>query len=109
MSITAALDQTVIKQWMADKLDCKVIEERLLDNGTDIDLIARYLKEYKRRCIAKRQYRGFIFCALGAFLGFVSCLLTVLNPVPALYDYILYGLTSVAIILILAGLYFLFE
>jgi hypothetical protein len=33
----------------------------------------------------------------------------VLNPIPALYEIILYGLTSVAIILIMAGLYFLFE
>jgi hypothetical protein len=109
MSPIAALDQSVIKQWMVEKLDCEIIEQRLLANGLELELIAQYLKEYKRHCIAKRQYRGFIFCASGAFLGFVSCILTVFNPVPELYNYILYGLTSVAIMLIFAGLYFLFE
>ena len=109
MSYATVIDQSVLKQWLVEKLDIKTVEERLASLGLEEELITRYLKEFKKLRNAARQYRGFVFAALGAFLGFVSCLLTVLNPIPALYDYILYGLTSVAIILIFAGLYFLFE
>jgi hypothetical protein len=45
----------------------------------------------------------------GAFLGFLSCVLTLINPVPELYNLILYGLTSIAIIIIVLGLYLVFE
>jgi hypothetical protein len=58
---------------------------------------------------AIRQKRGFAFAGGGAVLGFISCVLSLTNPVPELYDVILYGLTSVAIILIFIGLYFIFE
>ncbi|MBK6399866.1 MAG: hypothetical protein IPF75_16835 [Bacteroidetes bacterium] len=58
---------------------------------------------------AIRQKRGFTFAATGAVLGFVSCVLSQTNPVPELYHIILYGLTSIAILLIFAGLYFIFE
>jgi len=52
---------------------------------------------------------GFLFAGLGAVIGFISCLLSIINPVPELYNVILFGLTSVAILLICLGLYFLFE
>jgi hypothetical protein len=46
---------------------------------------------------------------LGAFLGFISCVLSLTNPIPELYNVILFGLTSVAILIIVVGMYFLFE
>ncbi|MFZ7113883.1 MAG: hypothetical protein ACO1G9_00795 [Bacteroidota bacterium] len=58
---------------------------------------------------AIRQKRGFSFTATGAVLGFISCVLSLTNPVPELYYIILYGLTSIAILLIFVGLYFIFE
>ncbi len=56
-----------------------------------------------------RQRRGFTLAGAGAVLGFISCVLTIINPIPELYYIILYGLTSIAILLIFAGLYFIFE
>jgi hypothetical protein len=46
---------------------------------------------------------------IGAFLGFISCVCTIINAVPALYNAILYGLTAIAITIIFVGLYFVFE
>jgi len=109
MSYVPAIDQSILKQWLVEKLDSKTVEEKLIALGLDEELTTHHLREFKKLRNAARQYRGFVFAALGAFLGFVSCLLTVFNPVPALYNYILFGLTSVAIILIFAGLYLLFE
>lgn len=58
---------------------------------------------------ARQQNLGFILSGIGAVLGFISCVLTMWNPVPSLYDLILYGMTSLAIIVIFAGLYLVFE
>jgi hypothetical protein len=57
----------------------------------------------------KRQFTGFVLMAIGAFLGFISCILTVLNPFPEFYSIILYGLKTLAITIIFWGLYFVFE
>jgi hypothetical protein len=58
---------------------------------------------------ARQQYLGFILAGVGALLGFISCVLTLWNPIPSIYDLVLYGLTSFAIIVIFAGLYLMIE
>ncbi|HRI40258.1 MAG: hypothetical protein KBA16_09495 [Bacteroidia bacterium] len=58
---------------------------------------------------AKQQNLGFILAGIGAVLGFISCVLTLWNPIPSIYDLVLYGLTSIAILVIFAGLYLIFE
>ena len=60
-------------------------------------------------CNAKKQFMGFVFMAVGAFLGFVSCVLSLINPIPELYNVILFGLISIAIIVIFIGMYCVFE
>lgn len=70
---------------------------------------AHHPEELKRVKNAKKQFTGFICLGTGAFLGFISCVLTLTNPIPELFNIILYGLTSVAILIICAGLYFVFE
>ena len=57
----------------------------------------------------KKQFNGFFCMGLGALLGFISCVLSLTNPIPELYNVILFGLTSVAILIIVLGMYFLFE
>lgn len=63
----------------------------------------------KRIRAAQRSSRGVKWIALGAILGFLSCLNGLCNPVPGMYEFVLYGLTSVAIVLIMWGLYLIFE
>ena len=57
----------------------------------------------------KRNSTGLRCIFIGAFLGFASCLLSILNPVPDLYYHVLYGLTSIAIAVVFVGLYCIFE
>ena len=71
--------------------------------------IAHHPEEFKQGKNAKKQFIGFICLGTGAFLGFISCVLTLTNPIPELFNIILYGLTSVAILIICAGLYLVFE
>lgn len=109
MPAAISIDTNTIKEWMLERLEPTAIEEQLKSKGFDSESIIAYLKEYKRQCNARRQFTGFIYMGSGAFLGFISGLLSVINPIPELYYYILYGLTSIALILIFIGLYFIFE
>lgn len=106
---TATIDAATIQQWIAAKLEPKTIEEELVSKGMDAPTISTHLKEYRRLKNAKRQFRGFVCMAIGAFLGFISCALSILNPVPELYNLILFGLTSLSILVICLGLYMVFE
>jgi hypothetical protein len=106
---TPPVDRELISNWIDNRLDAVAVKDQLRENGMDSDMADLYMKEYLRLRHEKKRFKGFMLAGIGAFLGFVSCLLSVLNPVPALFHVFLYGLTSLAIIFIVAGLYFLFE
>ncbi len=108
-NITNKIDLEIIQQWIAAKLDQGAVEKELLSKGFDPETVSTHLKEYKRLRNAKKQFAGFIYMALGAFMGFLSCVLSIINPVPQLYQVFLFGLTSLAILLICYGLYLVFE
>jgi hypothetical protein len=109
MQLTDAIDQTLIRQWHTNQMDIQAVEAELLSKGFDAEAISAYLNAYKKFKVAKKQFVGFFCMSLGAFLGFVSCILSLTNPIPELYNLILFGLTSVAISIIVVGMYFLFE
>jgi hypothetical protein len=109
MSDTLTVDLNTIQQWIAAKLDPETVEQKLREDGLDAASITTHLKAFRKLKNARKLQAGFICMAVGAFLGFVSCLLTIINPVPALYNIVLYGLTSVAICVICLGMYFVFE
>ncbi|MFM2358922.1 MAG: hypothetical protein RLY16_915 [Bacteroidota bacterium] len=109
MSNSLAIDAGTIEQWLVAKREPKAIEAELSDLGHDADSVAAHLKEFKRLKNAKRQFTGFILMAVGAFLGFISCVLSITNPIPGLFNVILYGLTMVAILIIVLGLYYVVE
>jgi len=109
MSYTISVDQATIQQWIAAKLEPKAVQEEMISMGMDDATIASNLQAFKRLRNAKRQVNGFMCMGLGALIGFISCILSVLNPIPELYNVILFGLTSVAIVIVFLGMYFLFE
>ncbi len=109
MAYTIPVDAEIIEQWIINQPDLQTIEAELLLKGMDAETISSHISEYKRLRNSKRQFTGFCSMGLGAFLGFISCILSIINPVPELYNLILFGLTSVAILIIFYGLYCLFE
>jgi hypothetical protein len=106
---TTTIDQTQIKQWITDRFSVEKIEDLLQSKGFDAEMISLHLKEFNRQRYELRRSKGFVFAGSGAVLGFVGCMLAILNPLPELYYLGLYGFTSIAAILIFMGLYFLFE
>jgi hypothetical protein len=109
LTSNSAIDQTEIQQWMIDRFTIQKIEQLLQTRGLDAEIISMYLKEFNKQRYAIRRSKGFAFASGGAVLGFVGCILAILNPLPELYYLGLYGFTSIAVVLILAGLYFLIE
>lgn len=109
MPYTSAISADFVQQWLADKRSVESVQDELMQSGLDPEFIQERLAIYRKLVHARRQTAGFLYMGIGAFLGFVSCVLTLVNPVPELYNWILYGLTSVAIGIIFVGLYFVFE
>ena len=109
MAYTIPVDAEIIEQWIINQPDLQTIEAELLLKGMDAESISSHISEYKRLRNSQRQFAGFCCMGLGAFLGFISCILSIFNPVPELYNLILFGLTSVAILIIFYGFYCLFE
>ncbi len=103
------VNTAAIQQWINEKLDTQRVKEKLTAMGFDEETASLHLKEFKKIKYGKRQVAGFIYLAIGSVLGFISCLLTVFNPVPELYYWILFGLTSIAIVIAFLGLYYLLE
>lgn len=109
MAYTIPVDAEIIEQWIINQPDLQTIEAELLLKGMDAESISSHISEYKRLRNSQRQFTGFCCMGLGAFLGFISCILSIFNPVPELYNLILFGLTSFAILIIFYGFYCLFE
>ncbi len=103
------IQSELIEKWIQEELDLEAIEQRLNSLGLDVRARATYLQAYKKARHQKQQLVGFVYCGIGAFLGFVSCLLAIFNPIPEFFYWILFGLTSVSLIIICLGLYYIFE
>lgn len=109
MEEVRGINIALINKWVANHSDLTTIEQELMQSGMDQEMVLVYLKEFRKTRNNKRQFKGFIILGIGAFLGFLSCVLTLLTGQPGVYNYTLYGLTSVALVLICLGLYFIFE
>lgn len=109
MTDTQHKSNSILVQAIQDKLSLEAVEAKLFAEGHDEVSIALLLREFKKLSNAKRQSKGFVLMAIGAFLGLMSCLLTIINPIPALYNVILFGMTSIAIGIAFVGMYFVFE
>jgi len=106
---TQSANAEIIHQFLAENLSFESVNERLLALGYDEALIPSYLAEFRRVKNARQQSAGFAYLVAGAVLGFISCVLALTNPVPALHDLFLFGLTSIAILSGCLGLYKIFE
>lgn len=106
---STAINKNILTTWVNENLSLEVVMQKLNESGYDSETLNLLVQEFKKLKRSKRQSTGFCFTIVGAVLGFISCLLTILNPVPSLYNIILYGLTSVAIVVIVCGLYHIFE
>ena len=105
----STLNAATIQLWMKDKLSTKAIEESLISNGYESQTINEYIKEYNRLLRTKRQITGVVLMGVGGFVGFIACVMALLNLIPDMQDFFLFGLTMVGIGIVFYGMYLAFN
>jgi ABC-type lipoprotein release transport system permease subunit len=105
----SSINLAKIQQWMNQNLSHQDVEQTLIANGYETGTVTEYLKEFTRQKRAKKQMFGFILMAIGAFIGFVACVMTIINVIPDLHDFFLFGVTMVAVSLAFYGMYIAFQ
>lgn len=95
--------EEMARVWLANNYTNKQIEEALSTMGIETAHIPAMLKEIKRLRNAQKTTKGLIYVLIGAVLCLVSCVLTILLP-QSNTTLILYGLTSLGIIIVFIGL-----
>ncbi len=109
MTANSVVNISAIQQWHKHRLTVQAVEAKLMSMGLDAESVQIHVLEFKKLTNAERQKKGFFLASLGSVLGFLSCLVTMINPVPELCNFFLYGVTSAAILITTLGLYFVFE
>jgi hypothetical protein len=109
MHEAVAINTQWIQQWTLAKSTPELIEKELRDQGIDNNTISAHLKAFRKLRNEKKQFAAFACMGSGAVLGFISLVLSITNPVPEYYNFFLFGLTSMAILIVFTGLYLLFE
>lgn len=97
------------ERWKENNHTPDVIINELRQQGMDSLQIVEVLNFFKKKHNDEKQFTGFILTGIGAFIGFLSCVFTMLDLIPELRGFVLYGLTSIALLLIMVGLYYIFE
>ena len=108
-SASIKLKPSYVQDWLASNFTPQDIEIELKKKGFEETAILEHIKEFKKEKNAKKQIRGFFLMGFGAFLGFLSCVLTLSQAFPQFYDAILYGLTFVGVSIVMYGMYIVFE
>lgn len=86
----------------------EVVSE-LLSSGLTEENAQQIVAEWKKEKHARQQKMGLMLLAAGSFACFISCIFTMLNIMPALTNFFLYGMTSMGVMVVLGGLVLVFE
>jgi hypothetical protein len=103
------IDETICQELLSAGLTPEAVKTALESKGIQTENISIYLEAIKKMRCAKKRSNGFICMALGAFLGFMSCVLTITHALPDMFDFIFYGLTTLAVCIVVFGMYCVFE
>ena len=99
----------LFKSWDLNK---KYPDDMILDlrnlGLSDTEIHSIY-EQYNKLKLHERHQKGMIMMLLGGFIGFLSCVLTMLDLLPEIRSFTLYGLTSIGVFIAFIGAYFVFE
>jgi hypothetical protein len=103
------VNSSTIQQWLVDNIDIDRINEILVNQGHDCNSIDEHIKAFNKAKIQQRQMKGLIYMGIGACIGFLGCVMALINPSHEIYYVSLYGLTTIAVTVAFIGLYYLLE
>lgn len=98
------------KTWLDNGLNDQQIENELLTTGTDARHIPDMLKEIKKLRNARKTSSGLIYILIGAVVCLLSCVLTMTSTYSnSNFSLVLYGFTTIGIIVVFIGLMKIFN
>lgn len=103
------LYSVLFNEWKSKKLSVQLIREELISKKYPADETEEIITLYRKKHIDARFTNGFILMGAGAFLGFLSCVCAILDFAPTWRNFFLYGLTSLSVLIAMAGCYLVFE
>jgi len=109
MPAAITIDERICQQLLAADITPEAVKATLESKGIDPENIGSYLEAIRRMRSAKRRSAGFVYIGLGAFLGFLSCVLTISHALPNMFEFVFYGLTMLAVCMVVYGMYCVFE
>ncbi len=109
MAETTSINPSVIEHWIRSNFDSDRIREQMVSQGHDEISIEAHILEFKKKKQLRKQGVGFIYIAVGSVIGFIGCVIAMVNPVPEFYHWLLYGFGTTSVLIIFIGLYQVFE
>ncbi|MBL0341614.1 MAG: hypothetical protein IPP71_12135 [Bacteroidetes bacterium] len=93
------------KALIAQGKETEYVRNILSQSGVDTNVIDTIINQIKSQQFLKRRKRGFMLMAVGSILLFIGFLLTVFFFHSGIsIHYVMYGMTSVGVLLLIAGL-----
>lgn len=98
------------KTWLDNGLNDQQIEHELLSAGTEARHIPDMLKEIKQLRNARKTSAGLMYILIGAVICLLSCILTMTSSYSqGNFAIVLYGFTTVGILIVFFGLMKIFN
>lgn len=85
------------------------ILQMLVNSGLEVSQAEEMINGWQKAQQSARTSTGFMVTGTGAIICIFSCVITMLQLAPGMNGILLYGLTTVGAIIIMAGLWMIFE
>jgi hypothetical protein len=102
-------DKSSLKGMAKKGLSEEQIYEQLIEQHFSPMEAREMIETCKRENCMKQQKNGLTLMVIGAIICFTSCLFTMLELMPSLTNFLLYGMTSAGVIVVFGGLIMVFE
>jgi hypothetical protein len=109
MAETVNSNHTLLKDWLSQNFNEEKVRIQLGLLGYDAEAAEEHIKYFRKLKNAKRQHLAFICIGAGGLIGFISCISSLFSYSAETSYWCLFGLTSVAVVFVFAGLYYLLE
>jgi hypothetical protein len=102
-------DKSSLKEMAKKGLNEEQIYEQLIEQQFSPTEAREMIETCKKENCMRQQKNGLTLLVIGAFTCFVSCLFTMLELMPSLTNFFLYGMTSAGVMVVFGGLIMVFE
>jgi len=109
MTQTYTYSEVLFRRWHQLKMTKAQVMEELQRQPLSAEEIASIWDSYYRYRVDKRNSLGWLMMFTGGTLGLLSCVLTMVDPMPELRWVFMYVFTTIAVSIALYGCYLVME